>query len=355
VCGNACLAKTQSGGFQVPNTWKEIGQVMPHVSRMLLYGPPGTGKTTLGFCDDRETFYVPLHEETSPAELIGHFVPVGTRFVWFDGPVLLAWQRGARLILDELDQAGGSVMSVLRAILNDPSVARLTLPDPSLAEMDDDTLAAVIASGDGFRTVKPHEGFQVLATMNGDPEDLDAPLLDRFEATFYVSDTNPDAINALPEDLRVAAKRTAVGDDDRRIGLRRWKAFATLREKVGEDVAGRAVFGSRHGDIVDALRLARGESTSHDKSGDEKPAESPVSAESVSDTGDKPTIYLIRTGRRGRPPIAECPDHGKLTHRSGIVDDAGNLNCKRCGHRVASKGGFIRRVKTGDKWVSQEM
>lgn len=337
----------------MPDTWKEIEQVMPHVSRMLLYGPPGTGKTTLGFCDERETFYVPLHEETSPAELIGHFVPVGSRFVWFDGPVLLAWTRGARLILDELDQAGGSVMSVLRAILNDPSVARLTLPDPSLAEMDDDTMAAVIASGDGFRTVKPADGFQVLATMNGDPEDLDAPLLDRFEATFYVSDTNPVAINALPEDLRVAAKRTAVGDDDRRIGLRRWKAFATLREKVGEDIAGRAVFGARHGDIVDALRLARSEikRESHDKSGDAKPKpteSAPVTETADKPSGDVPTIYLIRTGKRGRPPIAECPDHGKMTHRSGLIDPLGNLVCKRCDHMVSASGGFIRRWRGDD-------
>jgi MoxR-like ATPase len=342
----------------VANTWKEIAEVMPHVGRMLLYGPPGTGKTTLGFCDDKETFYVPLHEETSPAELIGHFVPVGTRFVWFDGPVLLAWQRGARLILDELDQAGGSVMSILRAILNDPSVARLTLPDPSLAEMDDDTLAAVIASGDGFRTVKPADGFTVLATMNGDPQDLDAPLLDRFEAAFHVTDTNPDAINALPEDLRVAAKRTAIGDDDRRIGLRRWKAFASLREKVGEDVAGRAVFGARHGDIVDALRLARSESKPAESKSEDVmtgPDVSPVPVAPVAD-GDRPTIYLIRTGKRGRPPIAECPDHGKLTHRSGRIDDGGNLCCKRCGHTVATRGGFIQRVKGDDgKWTSREM
>src|SRR3954471_9939682 len=112
------------------SVWTDVALVQPHVSRVLLYGPPGTGKTTLGFMDDREVYYVPLHEETSPAELVGHFVPVGDRFVWFDGPVLMAWQKGARLILDEIDQAGGSVMSLLRAILNDPGVARLTLPDP---------------------------------------------------------------------------------------------------------------------------------------------------------------------------------------------------------------------------------
>lgn len=347
----------------MPDVWKDIQTVRPHVTRILLYGPPGTGKTTLGFSDDKETFYVPLHEETSPAELLGHFVPVGSRFVWFDGPVLMAWQRGARLILDELDQAGGAVMSILRAILNDPEIARLTLPDPSLAELDDDTLAAVIAAGEGFRTVKPAEGFQVIATMNGEPQDLDAPLLDRFEALFYVKDTNPEAINALPKDLREAAKRTATDDLDRRIGLRRWKAFAALREEVGEDMASRAVFGSRHGDVMDALRLARPSKAEPVKVTTETEVfDEIISKDSADLIGaaevrkpDSPTIFLLRTGKRGRPPLAMCPTHGKMTHRTGkIVEYSGALHCQKCDHKVADRGGFAARWKTeAGAWVTE--
>jgi len=321
-----------------------------------LYGPPGTGKTTLGFADDREVYYVPLHEETSPAELIGHFVPVGDRFVWFDGPVLMAWQNGARLILDEIDQAGGSVMSLLRAILNDPQVARLTLPDPSLAGMSNEEMAAIIASGEGLRTIRPAEGFQVLATMNGEPSDLDAPLLDRFEAVFHVKETNPEAIKALPEDLRESAKRTANGADDaRRIGLRRWKAFAQLREKVDEETAGRAVFGPRHGDILDALRLAR----DTDKPKVEKPKltkeeATEIVADTLSADAHTPTVYLRKTGKRGRPPVCVCPSCDKrMTHRSGYVDDNGDLRCKRDDMFVASRGHFNKRIMRPDKtWVT---
>lgn len=353
------------------SVWEDIRQVRPHVSRVLLYGPPGTGKTTLGFSDDKETFYVPLHEEVSPAELLGHFVPAGNRFVWFDGPVLMAWQRGARLILDELDQAGGAVMSVLRAILNDPEIARLTLPDPSLAELDDDTLGAVIAAGEGFRTIRPAEGFQVFATMNGDPSDLDAPLLDRFEATFYIGETNPKAVASLPDDLHNAAMSTATDDMSRRIGLRRWKAFATLREEVGEAVAARAVFGARHGDVLDALRLSR--PSKADKSVEEtetsvrtpeiietsvwapeiiKVAEAAV----MGRTEDSPTIYLIKTGKRGRPPLAMCPTHGKMTHRTGVVTVSGDLNCRKCGNTVSFAGGFnTRYLDSGTgKWITTE-
>jgi len=346
------------------SVWTDIAQVRPHVDRILLYGPPGTGKTTLGFSDDKETFYVPLHEETSPAELLGHFVPVGNRFVWFDGPVLLAWQRGARLILDELDQAGGSVMSILRAILNDPEIARLTLPDPKLAELDDDTLAEMIASGEGFRTITPAEGFQVIATMNGDPTDLDEPLLDRFEVFIYVGETNPEAIASLPEDLREAAKSTATDDMSRRIGLRRWKAFANLRDKVGEDRAARTVFGHRHGDVIDALRLSR--PSAADKA--ESPVETPVPVPDrpyvatpkpvTTDDSDRPTIYTLRTGMRGRPPLAECHNHGgikvKMTHKSGVIAPDGSLHCKQCDHKVADAGTFSRRVMVAEgKWVTR--
>jgi DNA polymerase III delta prime subunit len=350
------------------SVWEDIRQVRPHVSRVLLYGPPGTGKTTLGFSDDKETFYVPLHEEVSPAELLGHFVPAGNRFVWFDGPVLMAWQRGARLILDELDQAGGSVMSVLRAILNDPEIARLTLPDPSLAELDDETLGAVIAAGEGFRTIKPAEGFQVFATMNGDPSDLDAPLLDRFEATFYVGETNPQAIDSLPDDLQNAARSTATDDMSRRIGLRRWKAFAALREEVGEATAARAVFGNRHGDVLDALRLSRPSEadkpveiepvTSDD---DELPDEYRARVEpeakpvAIGRTEDSPTIYLVKTGKRGRPPLAMCPEHGKMTHRNCHITGDGDLCCRKCGHTVALRGTYNARYldKGTGKWITE--
>lgn len=334
------------------SVWTDVLAVQPHVSRTLLYGPPGTGKTTLGFADGKEVYYVPLHEETSPSELIGHFVPVGDRFVWFDGPVLMAWAKGARLILDEIDQAGGSTMSILRAILNDPEVARLTLPDPSLAGLDNDTMAEVIAAGDGLRTVTPQPGFQVIATMNGDPQDLDAPLLDRFEAVFHVKETNPEAIKALPEDLRESAKRTAVGDDERRIGLRRWKAFAQLREKVSEEVAGRAVFGPRHGDILDALRLARDTAKPKAKTGPtpDESGDTGIVPPSASDA-TVPTVYMEVTGKRGRPPV--CHHHGiRMTHRTAYVNSVGDLCVSRDGSVAYAAGTFRRRQKIGERWVT---
>lgn len=338
------------------NSWEDVSKVLPHVSRILLYGPPGTGKTTIGFADDREVFYVPLHEETAVAELLGHFVPVGNRFVWFDGPVLMAWERGARLILDEIDQSGGAVLSVLRAVLNDPSVAQLILPDPSLAGLDDETMTEFIAAGEGQRIVRPTEGFQVIATMNGEPEDLDEPLLDRFEATFHIPNPHPDAIAALPKDLRKAAATTSKhAEAARRIGLRRWKAFASLREHVGEDMAARAVFGHRNGDVMDALRLARpaDKPKTDEPKTDEPPTPSVEPVVIGSDiTADTPMIYVRKTGKRGRPALVTCPKHGwKMTHRTGAVAaDNGAVVCRKCGATAAEAGDYRRRVLVGGEW-----
>lgn len=350
------------------NSWDDVAAVLPHVSRLLLYGPPGTGKTTIGFADEgREVFYVPLHEETAVAEILGHFVPVGNRFVWFDGPVLMAWTRGARLILDEIDQSGGAVLSVLRAVLNDPSVAQLMLPDPSLAALDDDTLAEMIASGEGQRVVKPREGFQVIATMNGEPEDLDEPLLDRFEATFHIPNPHPAALKSLPDDLRPAAENTSkLADPGRRIGLRRWKAFAALREHVGEDTAGRAVFGKRQGDVMDALKLARGKAAPT-KAAVEPRVSAAEAVKAAEDAGvltpdgkPVPTVYVEKTGKRGRPRVLFCPRHSvKMTH-STAFEGADGLYCKRCAARstprppVAEGGDYRKRQLIGGEWTTVE-
>jgi hypothetical protein len=332
---------------------------MPHASRILLFGPPGTGKTSIGFSDGSEPYYFPCHDESSVAELLGHFIPVGNRFIWLNGPGLAAATEGRRLIIDEIDQASGSVLSVLRALLNDPGVARFTIPDPALASLSDEELGMAIVAGEGLKTISPADGFQVIATMNGEPEDLDEPLLDRFEAVLNIESPNPAAIAALPEDLQQAAKGTASDKNpDRRIGLRRWKAFANLRENVGEDTAGRAVFGPRYGDVTDALKLSRGTApkTPRGEIVDseelvQRDAEEMLSDGAFDARGNVaaavaariPTAYYLKTGKRGRPPRAACPTHGYMTQKRGVEGEDG-LTCKSCGYVAAERGQYIARI-----------
>lgn len=350
-------------------TWDMVEKVLPHTSRILLYGPPGTGKTSLAFADGCEPYSVQCHEETSVAEIVGHFVPVGDRFIWVDGPALAAWRLGKRLLIDEIDLASGPVLSMLRGICNDPSVARITIPDECLAGMDRTEILEMLKLGKVLKTLKPTAGFQVIATMNGIPSDLDEPLADRFPVKAYIPCPHPNAIASLPVDMRKMARAcTKEGvEDERRIGVRSWKAFAELREKVGEDVAALAIFDARAGDVMDAVKLARTEVKEREKVGMPEPEPVLTASDPGSRVGEMvdaiedrvyPAAYYLKTGQRGRPPRAECPTHGKLTHRNAVVSPGGYLCCKRCDPSglgkdfIAEPGMWTKREKRGDEWVS---
>lgn len=344
--------------------WETVEAVLPHTDRILLYGPPGTGKTSLAYSGGVEPYVVQCHEETSVAEVLGHFIPVGDRFVWMDGPALSAWRVGGRLLIDEIDLASGPLLSFLRGICNDRTVARLTIPNPDMARMDPDELVELVLSGKGQHTLKPGKGFHIIGTMNGLPDDLDEPLCDRFTVRVFIPSPHPDAIKSLPKDLRKHAERTCVeSDESRRIGIRAWKAFASLRETVGLDLAARAVWDGRAGDVIDALKLARAteEATPPDPLAPAEkviiePTPVPVpTAPTLGTTDARPAAYYRKTGTRGRPPSAECPEHGKMTHRKGYVNTSnGHLFCTKCDTLVACAGTFTKRVKVGEKWISAD-
>ena len=219
--------------------WQTIETVAPHARLMLLYGPPGTGKTTAAnrLGDPGDSLYnVTLTEETPAAELRGHYIPKGGEFVWSDGPALRAFRQGARLVLNEIDKASSDALSFCHALLDDPGVSAITLP-----------------TGE---TVIPHEAFNVIATMNGIPEDLPEAIRSRFAISFNVHEPHPGAILSLPEELREAAVQSIESDPDRTIGFREWKAYAFLSTRVSKKVAAQAVFGARATEILNTIKLA---------------------------------------------------------------------------------------------------
>ena len=229
--------------------WTLAGAVMGNVQNVLLYGPPGTGKSTFGCRHGAASWYrINCHEEMSEVEILGGMgldgTTGGTSSVWQDGIGLRAWREGKRLVLDEVDKASGAAKSALYAILDDASTAAYTIPSTG-------------------ETVRPTTGFHTVCTTNTDPADWEDTelqgLLDRLTVRILIDKPHPDAIAALPEDLRNAATESCRAKDERRASVRAWRSFANIRHATADEpLAAVAVFGFTRGpEISDALKIAR--------------------------------------------------------------------------------------------------
>ncbi len=229
--------------------WEVADAIMSVSRRVLLRGKPGTGKTYhavhSALKPDQKVYQITMTEETPAAEIRGHYILKGSEYVWADGPAITAWREGARLVINEIDHASEDCMSLMFAILDDPEFASLTLP-----------------TGE---TVRPAEGFQIVATMNGVPEDLPDGLQDRLPVDIEITDVNPEAIKRLPEDLQEPARNTALAKTGARsVSIRMWLEFASLREKLPEtiedkdtalEIAAKAIFGKNFREALNALTL----------------------------------------------------------------------------------------------------
>lgn len=224
-------------------SWEAIEAIERGAFRVLLYGPPGTGKTRSAYNTaeslGKALYNITLSDETPAAELRGHYIPKGNVWEFMYGPAVRAAvheQNGAVLLLDEIDKASQDCLDFLHGLLNDPEVAQMTLPSGEI--------------------LQPTSKFQVIATMNGELEDLPFALQDRFKIAIEVTEPHPEAIASLPEDLQGVARNVEAYDVQKRPAtIRAWHAYATLRElpDVGPENAAKAIFAHRAQELMDAI------------------------------------------------------------------------------------------------------
>ena len=187
-------------------------------------------------------YQITMTEDTASANLEGFYKPSADGgFEWHDGIAIQAWRKGGRLVINEIDHASPDAMTFLHAILDDQDIAMLTL------------------NNDSKETVRPAEGFQVVATTNSPPESLPLALKDRFPVKIYVDSIHPKAMEQFPDEWHnVINDTTLVEDPEERISVRAWKEFFDLQDKgFTVETAGRLVFGEKSAELVDAIQLSQ--------------------------------------------------------------------------------------------------
>lgn len=229
----------------MPQCWKDVESALnAGIDRVILFGPSGTGKTFAGLNYGNVAtgaWRLICTEDMTSADVQGHYIPNAQGgWSWRDGAAVEAWngdgQNGGRLVIDEVDKAGGDVLATLLAMTDSPESAKWKHPERG--------------------EVRPREGFSVVMTTNLEHmEELPTALRDRFPVAIRINQPHPDALGRLSGDLREYAVQMADAGE-RRISLRAFYAFDTLRSSLGDAEAARLILGAnRAQSFLDAIAV----------------------------------------------------------------------------------------------------
>ncbi len=229
----------------LPACWQKVHNALRSgIDRIILFGPAGTGKTYAGLTlgDTRGgAFRLACTEDMTNAEVSGSFMPDAKGgFSWVSGSALKAWNgdgtTGGRLVVDEIDKAGGDVLATLLAFTDTPESASWENPETG-------------------RIHRPREGFSVIMTTNiENMAELPTALSDRFPVRIRIDQPHPSALTRLSSDLHGIAVSLADAGRER-VSLRAFYAFDKLRSSLPVGEAAELVFGDRASSILEAMRI----------------------------------------------------------------------------------------------------
>lgn len=135
-------------------TWHNLLDVIIEtkaLSRILLFGPPDTGKSTAAVNAakklDRPCFRCQCAPQQGIEDLLGNWTLVDGKTVFVPGPIARAMTAGGVLLLDEFDRRNKGHDSIYHALLDDPAISSLNLPNGE--------------------TIKPAPGFMAIYANNG--------------------------------------------------------------------------------------------------------------------------------------------------------------------------------------------
>lgn len=214
--------------------------------RQLLFGAPASGKSTFACSLVGDYERVTLDKAMFPDALLGKFLLQNGSTEWINAFATRAAERGVPLVLEEIHEGSGEINSTLKMILDDPAICNINL--------------------DNGKRILPANGYRVIATMNGSPDQLDEAVLSRFDVKLRCDIPHDGILARLSEGSAAYLKNKTLNEPPTapewvpKQDARTFISFEHLRaEGVSDELAAEICFGEGQGKtvlmaMVDAVR-----------------------------------------------------------------------------------------------------